>query len=146
MYMPLTIVSIRLPKIAGMRPLNSIGAGEDCSFIFAAIASTMSTSKPTSFPSCIDSKGGNVAAMPQVSLPLSIKGSVCARDTGARREETVSARDSVATRINMHVSKDDREIRQSACHMRAKSLGRLAARLGNCLSCRHRGDAEEERA
>ena len=55
----------------------------DWSFILSVMASIMSMSKPTALPSAIDSNGGKVAAAPQVSLPASISGSVCADAIGA---------------------------------------------------------------
>jgi hypothetical protein len=103
--MPLAIASIRPPSNAGIRPLNSIPLIADCTFSFSLIAAIMSTSNPTAVPLSIVSKGGNVAAAPQVSLPASTSGSVCASDAGARRNSARSAGTRVERRSGMRVSK-----------------------------------------
>ena len=72
-----------------------------------------------------------MAALPQISLPLSISGRPCARDTGAVRETNISAMKSVNVRSNMPFSRYDRI--------------RLASDVPPLRARRLQGDLEGER-
>ena len=68
MYMPLTMISMRLPSKAGIRPLKSIGMMVDCRPSFFATRRQVDI-ETGGLAVLGNSKGGKVTEAPQVSLP-----------------------------------------------------------------------------